>query len=85
MVVNQLNIRKILLKLGLIQVIMKVFLGKLISFLFFNYIVQCAFQMENKCYLQIHIHDCEYECYYQCEYELQKICKAFLYFLSKNY
>ena len=43
-------------------------LGKILSFSVLNIVVKSVFQNENKYYLQIHIHECEYEC----EHELQK-------------
>ena len=40
-------------------------LGKILSIPILSIVVKSVFQHENKCYPQIHIHECEYECAYE--------------------
>ena len=48
-------------------------LGKILRLSVLNIVVKSVFHNENKYYLQIHIHGCEYEC----EYEPYRIYIAF--------
>ena len=56
-------------------------LDKVLNFSVLNIVVISVFQIENKYYPRIHIHECEYEC----EYESKKIWIAFLYLFLETY
>ena len=40
-------------------------LNKILNIPILSVVVKFVFQNENKCYPQIHIHECEYECEYE--------------------